>query len=475
MTSNKDFSDQGQTAHDTVLTERSAEAEPTTQPLPDGPELTGQGTQPLFDSRVSPRPSSLNEAEDLEGPPTVPTVFPGQDSKLRDEGRDSRLRSDGEATLSPPSTSMLMAQDVQRLVFTGTGAEYFKIWIVNLALTIATLGVYSAWAKVRRLQYFYHATSLEGICFDYLAKPTNILTGRVLALALFAVYYFIYNLVPELSVIVLIILIAVLPYLLRQSHRFKARNTAHRGVRFHFDGSVAAAYQTYLPPLIVLLAPTVIASLVFSEKGTLWVAIISLFGALALPYFHAVFRRFMQRNLRYGDASFGFDVRNREFFAVWAKGMVLSVVFGVGLAFLVFVLGALSAIVAKSGGDKAALIGGLGALLAFYIAYACIGSYYTARFQKLVWEHTVLGEIHFQCSLSATKLLKRQLLNTVLIILTLGLYRPFAAINVAKMRLESMSVIGTERLGEFFNAAEKTGGGAVGEGTAELFDMDISL
>lgn len=38
------------------------------------------------------------------------------------------------------------------LTFTGTGAEYFGIWIVNLLLTIVTLGIYSSWAKVRRLQ-----------------------------------------------------------------------------------------------------------------------------------------------------------------------------------------------------------------------------------------------------------------------------------------------------------------------------------
>jgi len=40
------------------------------------------------------------------------------------------------------------------LRFTGRGTEYFGIWIVNLLLTIITLGIYSAGAKVRRLQYF---------------------------------------------------------------------------------------------------------------------------------------------------------------------------------------------------------------------------------------------------------------------------------------------------------------------------------
>src|SRR5436305_11873488 len=41
------------------------------------------------------------------------------------------------------------------LSFTGSGSEYFRIWIVNALLSIITLGIYSAWAKVRTLQYFY--------------------------------------------------------------------------------------------------------------------------------------------------------------------------------------------------------------------------------------------------------------------------------------------------------------------------------
>ena len=37
--------------------------------------------------------------------------------------------------------------------FTGTGGEYFRIWIVNVMLSVVTFGIYSAWAKARRLQY----------------------------------------------------------------------------------------------------------------------------------------------------------------------------------------------------------------------------------------------------------------------------------------------------------------------------------
>ena len=59
--------------------------------------------------------------------------------------------------------------------FSGTAAEYFGIWIVNLFLTIITLGIYSAWAKVRRLRYFYGNTWLDGHNFEYHARPIQIL------------------------------------------------------------------------------------------------------------------------------------------------------------------------------------------------------------------------------------------------------------------------------------------------------------
>ena len=42
--------------------------------------------------------------------------------------------------------------------FTGNASEYFGIWIVNLLLSIVTFGIYTAWAKVRRLRYFYGNT-----------------------------------------------------------------------------------------------------------------------------------------------------------------------------------------------------------------------------------------------------------------------------------------------------------------------------
>ncbi len=77
--------------------------------------------------------------------------------------------------------------------FTGSTREYFGIWIVNVLLTLVTLGVYSAWAKVRRQRYFHGSTRLAGASFDYHAKPIRILIGRVIVLAMLVGY----NLAPH--------------------------------------------------------------------------------------------------------------------------------------------------------------------------------------------------------------------------------------------------------------------------------------
>ena len=94
------------------------------------------------------------------------------------------------------SDAVAATQKPQRhyLSFTGSGGEYFKIWIVNILLTIITLGIYSAWAKVRTNQYFYGNTILDNASFQYLAKPLNILKGRIIAVTVLIVYSVIQNL-----------------------------------------------------------------------------------------------------------------------------------------------------------------------------------------------------------------------------------------------------------------------------------------
>ena len=129
-------------------------------------------------------------------------------------------------------------KEAQPFEFTGRGGEYFRIWIVNLALTILTLGIYSAWAKVRRLQYFYRNTALAGSSFDYHGNPLAILKGRLIAVGLLVIYNFAGAFNMALGLAVLAALLAVAPWLIQRSISFKLVNSSYRGLRFHFAGAL---------------------------------------------------------------------------------------------------------------------------------------------------------------------------------------------------------------------------------------------
>jgi uncharacterized membrane protein YjgN (DUF898 family) len=104
-----------------------------------------------------------------------------------------------------------MQTQEQRFSFTGNGTEYFAIWMVNLLLTILTLGIYSAWAKVRRMQYFYRNTHLNESSFDYHGNAIAILKGRLIAVALFASYSIFLQFKPLIGLSILLLIALIMP------------------------------------------------------------------------------------------------------------------------------------------------------------------------------------------------------------------------------------------------------------------------
>ena len=134
----------------------------------------------------------------------------------------------------------------EQFVFHGNGSDYFRIWIVNLLFSILTLGIYSAWAKVRTKRYFYGNTELAGDRFEYLASPIAILKGRLIAVAALLVYSFAGYISVTVGWIAFALLLALIPLAVVQSRRFNSSNSAWRGVRFGFDGGHRQAYPPHL-------------------------------------------------------------------------------------------------------------------------------------------------------------------------------------------------------------------------------------
>ncbi len=377
-----------------------------------------------------------------------------------------------------PASASVAAPTDYPVRFLGTGSEYFRIWIVNLLLTIVTLGIYSAWAKVRRLKYMYRNTQIAGSSFDYHGSPIAILKGRLIALVLLLAYNFSFQFSLTAGAVTLALLAAVFPWLIRQSLRFRARYSSYRGIRFQFVGGLAEIY-TIAAPLIVFVAPFALLGF-YAESETeppvwlfafLGVAMLIYFAVL--PYLHYRFKRYQHNHALLGSAAARFTATAGNFYAVY--GILLAATLGIAVVFGAVGFAAGAGILSSSSGASIFGAGLLAMIFGIYAVYLLLFSAFVVLIQNRVWNHTTVGEVSFRSSARVLPMARIYFVNIVLLILTLGLFTPFAVIRSLKYRLESVAAVTVSGMDQFHSGATAGDVEATGEGAADLFDFDIGL
>ncbi|MDD5390375.1 MAG: YjgN family protein [Gallionellaceae bacterium] len=338
--------------------------------------------------------------------------------------------------------------------FTGSGGEYFRIWIVNLALSVLTLGVYSAWAKVRRKRYFNNHTLLDGHNFDYLADPIAILKGRLIAFGLFALYALAQKNMPWLASALLVLFFFATPWIVLRSLQFNARNSRYRDVRFDFKGDLGEAFRIFVG----------------------WGLLMLLSLGLLLPYLLYRKTAFIAGNHAFGATRANFLGRGRSYFGIFMKASLIM------LAPLVFIVA--GGVILISLGHEgpvgmAELLGTIGlGLLLFYAVLPIVAGYVKARVARLMFLGTRLGKLRFAGRHTARGLIVLYVSNLLLIVLTLGLYIPWARVRGARFWLDNLAVVGPENgLDDFVATAAATAEGvaATGAEMADVFAVDVGI
>ena len=368
---------------------------------------------------------------------------------------------------SPPMDEPLIPlfsdRQTTRLSFTGDGAEYFRIWIVNLALTIVTLGVYSPWAKVRRMQYFARHTRLADASFDYHGDPIAILKGRLVALVLVVAYTVSGAFGPFVTLGVFGAILAIMPWLITRSLQFRLRNTSYRGLRFGFAGRARTAYGVFL------------------GFGLLTLATIG----LAAPLWYQRIKRFQFSNARFGRSVFSMSASVADVYRAFI-GVALAGVLGgfllVTAVYLVSGVGAALGLAPEDGAEPpvVAVVAVMFLSAVLFLLYILIlfglQSLLTVRLRNVVWNHTALGEHRFASSLEVGTLLWVDLTNLALTVMSLGLFRPFAEGRRARAIIDATSIESPGALSlDEFEAVEGETPGALGDEAAGMFDLDIAF
>ncbi|EIJ0983633.1 YjgN family protein [Vibrio vulnificus] len=378
--------------------------------------------------------------------------------------------------------------------FKGQGGEFFGIWIVNILLSVITLGIYSAWAKVRTKRYFYGNTFIAGDNFEYHAQPMQLLKGRLVALALVLIWVVANSFFPLASLVLFALFYVALPWILWSNARFDSAMTSYRNVHFAFNGSLKEAYMSILGRGLasLLIIAIYIAIVVASANASAMVATLLGFGTLVLMFVLyawvvAGIHQYFASGYQYGDWKFVAKIETGFFLKTYCKAMLIG--FLTAVAFMIvmgtFVLGT---DIMNIFAGEVDLLEGKGDFAYVVLTYLVtitmslgITAYTTTRIRNYVFSRLTATaetqsetEFRFASTFGAWDYMSLIVTNFLLQVITLGLARPWVMVRTSRYVASHTGVIGdmdTLKATDQDSAVKN----AISDEVAQAFDLGLSI
>jgi uncharacterized membrane protein YjgN (DUF898 family) len=310
---------------------------------------------------------------------------------------------------------------LRQLSFHGTGGSLLGIHIVNVFLTVVTLGVYYFWAKVRVRNYLLSQTEFEGDRFAYHGTGRELLLGFLKAMLLIGVPIVVVNVAIPLitrgpvvhaaaGALSYLMILSFLGFAMVGARRYRLSRTSWRGVRFSFRGEVLAFLKLFV-------GGSLLSTVTFG---------------LYYPFFETRRYGFLISHSYFGSQKFAFDGTGRDLF--WRYVLtLLSFVPTLGLSWVWFL----------------------------------------ARKQRYFWDHTSFGDARFHSTVTGSRLLWLMLGNALLLIVTLGFGWPWVVVRNARFAFAYLTIGGPLDLTTVQQDAQTAS--ATGEGLAGILDAGFDF
>lgn len=332
-------------------------------------------------------------------------------------------------------------------VFTGDTGEYFRIWIVNACLSVVTLGIWSAWAKVRTTQYLRAHTTLDGMPFTYDANPVAILRGRILAVTVVGVWTALGYVAPVAQLLLLVPLAFVLPWLITASLRFNARVTTYRNIGFTFRGGYGDAFGLFI------VAPVLSAFTLY----------------LLIPWVVFRQRAWQAEKTAWGSASLELRARAADFYAAHLPAIITGIMAAVGLV-------AIMGLSYAGAGDRESMPPVFWVALAVLYLLILFATFVThAAVTRLTLDSLWIADrARVQCRIDSLRYAWILASNAVFALVSLGLLYPWGEIRRLRYLAAGTSVSGVESFDDV-TGSRAAAGSAAGEEIADAFDIELGF
>ena len=377
-----------------------------------------------------------------------------------------------------PSTS-----EQHPVQFNGTAGEFFPIWLTNICLSIITLGIYSAWAKVRTNQYFYGNTQLAGASFQYLADPIAILKGRIIAFIALATIVVLNQFSPAIGALFMALVALLLPWIIVRSLAFRMRNTAYRNIRFDFIGSTRSIMLLYYIPATPLILMFVLGAMGNESAAGIVYGVFVLAALIGFPAWLYMLHLFIINNTCYGQSQFGYGAKPSNYYKIYFTVFMATLGIGIVVGILAAIFGGVFAGISAAAGsmdtaNQASTAGFAIGAIVMVLVYLAMGVAFRALFDSLLinlqYNQSRIEHVGFESSLTFMGLFKLYTINAIVLMLTLGLAMPWVKVRTARYRADCL-VVNSEQALDSFVGKQDGSVSALGEELGEMFDFDLGV
>jgi uncharacterized membrane protein YjgN (DUF898 family) len=390
------------------------------------------------------------------------TAEPSDDAYVpadKPAGEAPEIDSAGEATSDAPPVRRLPYQ----FSFEGEGGELFGVYLVGLVLSIVTLSVYYPWFRAATLRYLYEKTEFMGSRFSFIGSGQEMFVGYIKFLIIIGVVFGSYyggilvtqsgdfSLGGVLTMIGGLGFIVLRPLAVHGALRFRLSRTVWRGIHAGYVGKLGELFG-------LVIGGGLLTGITFG---------------VYYPTFMTNLYGYVIRNLRFGSLRAKFTGTVEQF---WGFFRPLYVAPFIGIPFLV-----ISVALASGAGPGAALAG---FIIFCVFAALIIGMFvFYFRFQSglynwLVERTQVVNEAdgksyELVADFNPGSVFQLQLVNTLLLGITLGLAFPWIIARNLSFFFENVSVDGSFEP-DSIQQTQAPEADATGEGLLDFFDIGIA-
>ncbi len=338
--------------------------------------------------------------------------------------------------------------------YDGRAGKIFAISLLNLFLTIITIGIYRFWGKTRMRKYLVSCFTLDNDRFEYTGTGGELFKGFlkalpiVLVLMLPIVIFAEESAWPLLLYIPLFYLFGIAIY---GAMRYRYSRTNWRGIRCILRGSVIE----------------------YANLSALR-SIINLFTlGFAIPYSDIARNKYVVENSHFGSVKATYQGDAKRIYKSYLLSLLMmpvalilgSVVFS--LPFMMFNIG--SSGVPSFFAVVLVFLGMMG--LVMFVSFG--RAFYTAALMREHMRGIIAGDLRFRCDVTAWEIAKFQMVNVLILFCTLG----FGFAFVVQRRMEFITyhhtIIGDLDTSEIFQGDAQ--GITSGEGLEDALDIDGGL